>query len=50
MKWEDEFKKKERWMRSMSEFPQFYEGRETQQKFIIKNTQYKLPDISNRAH
>ena len=37
-------------MRSMSEFPQFYDARETSQKFVIRESQYKLPEITKVGH
>ena len=45
LKWEEEFKRKEKLMRSMSEFPQFYDEREKTVSLKKQEKIYKLPDI-----
>jgi len=53
-KWEEEYKEKERMMRSMSEFPQFYDqntsgSAERVMRMKKVTSQYKLPDINAKA-
>ena len=49
-RWEEDYKEKERMMRSMSEFPQFYEQNSSIERVSVKMrrniSQYKLPDIN----
>ena len=41
MKWEEEFKAKERMMRSMSEFPEFYDVKNNEIKLLL--TDIRMP-------
>ena len=49
LKWEEDFRKKEKLMRSMSEFPQFYDDREKGLKLKGVHKEYMLPEIAEKV-